>query len=68
MCRNSWNGTVVKLDGEWVAVEATAGAGVAGGAGLLHLEVDDIGVAVDRKGHELLLVAARCPLPPDLLA
>src|SRR5215218_1911725 len=55
-------------DLERVAVEAGAGAGVAGGAHLLHLHEQGVGVAVERRGSHVLHVPRGVALAPVLLA
>ena len=53
---------------EHVGVEAGAVAGVAGGADLVDLDQDGVGVAVQGDGLDVLDVAGGVALDPVLLA
>src|SRR5918993_2991943 len=55
-------------DLERVAVEAGARAGVAGGAHLLDLHEQGVGIAIERRGAHVLHVARRVALAPVFLA
>ena len=51
-----------------LGIKAAGIAGVAGAADLLDLEEEGVAVAVDKPAEDLLSVAARFPLLPELFA